>query len=297
MKIALCLYGELRGFKYCFESIRHAFPSAEIDVFCSLWNRDFITTTFQSIEEVFKQSNVKLIKYKSFDDNSFDKYREFEKTVIHKGFEFYKELYKFKLKKFEYNHLPNWPLTRIELMAQSSFNMINDPDQYDYICKARYDIKYLENLEQHLTLLNSDYILVKKDSHLREWCNVEMIWDGFAAGQSNTMKTYYQFADWIPNYFTKGPKQNKSEQVDVLRDERVLAWWLEKIAKIGCKKITNCVALQIDHDIWYNESNQHNEKIKEKIQEKFKNNYNNWVYRLKTNHLDMYEKYKGHLIE
>ena len=74
-----------------------------------------------------------------------------------------------------------------------------------------------------------------------------MEYDGFAAGSPYTMHHYYQFTDWLPNYY------NDDTCKDLLfKAEATLGIYLNKIKPFNIKHTRDILGMQISETEYYN---------------------------------------------
>ena len=263
MRIALCLSGQMRSSRFCIHTIETAFPDCKVDIYATVWDYEDRT----NIELFRKAANVVHLDKVSNDD--LTKYKAFEELVIKKGFSGQQNINSWK-------KLPVWNLTRIELMAQRSFNQV-PPNLYDFVVRSRFDTRYLTNLRP---LLDRDRLLVSDDiggsAQDDVWKGIRMIFDGFAAGTYETMSKYYKFVDWLPSYFL--------EHDEILKAERTLGWYLSKHSGVIPKHAANILGIQINKVEWYNRSR----KATSSLGKKQKSTFDFYIQDLATNHPELF---------
>ena len=268
MKIALCLSGQMRSMRYCIDTIHTAFPDCEIDVYATAWD-------YEDEENVtLLKEKLNVVFFNRVSNNQLSKYSYFEQQSIELGFS-----------NIEYIEswapVPIWNLTRIELMAQHSYNWVCAIDkEYDYIIRSRYDTKFLQDITP---LLSQNYILLTEDiggsAEWDTWHGTRSVFDGFAAGSPKLMKKYYNFVDWLPEYF--------EYHNETLKAERTMGWYLAKQAKVNTAFTIDIMGIQINEHEWYNRTN----PVKtDSLKNKQKNTFDFYRSDLEKNHPEMYKK-------
>ena len=262
MKIAVCYSGQLRAMPHCIDSLQVAFPNCDVDTYATVWDYD-------DTSDLLKIPN--LVKFEYTNNFKLSKYLEFEIKAIEEGFKNVSQVE-------NWAPIPVWNLTRIELMAQNSFKLINR--DYDYIVRARYDTKFLKDITG---LLSKDYILLTEDiggsAEWDTWKDTRSVFDGFAAGSQEKMTKYYGFADWLPNYF--------NHHSDTLKAERTLGWYLAKEAKVNTGFTIDILGIQVNENEWYNRNN----PIKtNSLKTKQKSTFDFYKSDLEKNHPSVYKK-------
>lgn len=268
MQIALCLSGQMRMMRYCIDSINTAFPNCDIDIFATVWDYE----DEENINILKDKCNVIFLDRVS--NQQLDKYKSFEVEAIEKGFANVANVE-------NWAPVPVWNLTRIELMAQNSFKATSIK-KYDYIVRSRYDTKYLTNLlpllEKHSILLSED---IGGSAPWDTWKDTRSVFDGFAAGSYINMQQYYNFVDWLPNYF--------KYHSETLKAERTMGWYLNKCVNVRMKFTSDILGIQINKDEWYNRSHPHQAKT---LKQKQKGTFDFYKHDMSINHPETYNKIK-----
>ena len=265
MKIALCLSGQIRAMKHCIHTIGTAFPDCEVDIYATIWDYE----DDKNISRLKGNPNVKYLEKITNDDLATQK--EFEREVIRRGFQG-----KNNIKNWA--PIPVWNLIRIELMAKNSFRPVTS--DYDFVVRSRFDMKYLRDLRP---LLDESKILVSEDiggsDPSDRWKDTRQIFDGFAAGSFTNMLLYYGFSTWLPSYF--------DHHDEVLKAERTLGWYLEKIVDVKRAYQRDIIGIQINQEDWYNRST---EGRSESLDNKQKTTFNFYKDDMKLNHPDVFNE-------
>lgn len=268
MKIALCLSGQMRAMRYCIDSVNTAFPECDIDVFATVWDYE----DEENINILKDKFNVIFLDRVS--NNHLKKYSEFEVESLERGFKNVENVE-------NWAPVPVWNLTRIELMAQNSFNATRVKN-YDYIVRSRYDTRYLTNL---IPMLDDSSILLSEDiggsAPWDTWKGTRSVFDGFAVGSYYDMAQYYNFVDWLPSYF--------NHHQDTLKAERTMGWYLSNIAKLNCRYARDILGIQINKDEWYNRTYPNQAKS---LKSKQKGTFDFYKQDLQKNHPLTYNKIK-----
>lgn len=266
MQIALCLSGQMRAMRYCIDSVHTAFPNCNIDVFATVWN------TEEEDNINYLKDNFNVIFLDRVSNDQLSKYKDFEIKAIENGFKNVTNV-------DSWAPVPVWNLTRIELMAQNSFRATSIK-KYDYIVRSRYDTRYLSNISE---MLERDYILLSEDiggsAPWDTWKGTRSVFDGFAAGNPVNMKMYYNFVDWLPNYF--------NYHSETLKAERTMGWYLAKCLNIKQKFTKDILGIQINPNEWYNRSNPNQAKS---LKQKQKGTFDFYKNDLEKNHPEAYNK-------
>lgn len=267
MKIALCLSGQMRAMRYCVDTINTAFPDCEIDVYATAWDYEDVEN-----EKILKEK-LNVVFFERVSNEQLNKYSSFEVKAIIKGFKSVNYVE-------NWAPIPVWNLTRIELMAQNSFNAIDK--EYDYVVRSRYDTIFLKNIK---SLLNKDHILLTEDiggsAKWDIWKNTRSVFDGFAAGSQDKMKKYYSFVDWLPEYF--------DHHSETLKAERTMGWYLAKQAKVNTAFTIDVLGIQVNENEWYNRNNLIET---DSLKNKQKNTFDFYRSDLQKNHPETYKKIK-----
>ena len=270
MKIALCLSGQMRAMRYCLDTIKTALPGCDIDVYASTW----YNYNVKDRALLFDNFNVK--SFDALKNKDLNKHGCFEQSVINRGFS------KIPSKSVtNWAPIPVWNLTRIELMAQNSYNKIKETDNYDYIIRSRFDTKYLQNL---IPLLSDKFILVSEDiggsAPWDSWKGIRQVFDGFAAGPYHLMSKYYEFPDYIAEHYFK-------EHDDVLKAERTLGWFLYK-KRINLNHVADILGIQVNKNEWYNRANP---ILSNSLKDKQKGTFDFYKKDLQSVYPDLYDRY------
>ena len=129
MRIAVCLSGQPRTYRYTIDNIKNYFSDYDVDYFCHAWNYD---------------TN----KVKNFETNSLDYVEElvdvddFKKSIIEKFQP--KELIIDSADKLKNHRFPYYSLLYSQLMANHYKRQYENKNgfKYDYVIKARYDLVF-----------------------------------------------------------------------------------------------------------------------------------------------------------
>lgn len=234
MKIALCLSGELRSWKYCYHTIETALPNCEIDIFSVVWDRE-------DIKEIKNLQNIcKKVEIVSEEDERITKLKYFEEEILENFFKFPNN--KINHMKF----LPIFMFPRRELMSKISYDNIETKDYYDYIIRSRYDLRYCSNLKD---LLEKDKLVLSEDlggsAPEDKIGPYRAVYDGFAAGSTDVMETYYKITDWLPLYFEDEFCKNIT-----FKAEWTMGIYLNKIKNVPIKYVRNILAQQFTDKIY-----------------------------------------------
>lgn len=190
-KIALCLSGDPRNSMFCFPYIYEAFlkPNKlyETDVYIHTW-RNFRALDIYSPK-----------KYK-IDKINIDKYAH--EYLIDNNFDAIKELDNFTPLLRELS--PNANILRNQILMFTGihrcFNLIENPGEYDYIIRARFDMFFPHRLNE--MALFWDLSLDKYDIFTPRFSmnsNLDYCSDMLAIGNVKAMEYYSNILNHIPN--------------------------------------------------------------------------------------------------
>ena len=265
MKIALCLSGQMRAMKHCIHTIETAFPDCDVDIYATIWEYE----DNKNISRLKYNSNVVYLDKITNEDLAIHKV--FERQVIRRGF-----FGKHNIRNWA--PIPVWNLIRIEMMAKNSFRPVTS--DYDYVVRSRFDMKYLQDLRP---LLSKDSILLSEDiggsSPGDTWKDTRQVFDGFAAGSFTNMLKYYGFTTWLPSYF--------NYHDEVLKAERTLGWYLEKVINVNRVYKRDILGIQINDEEWYNRSTK---ERAESLDVKQEATFNFYKEDMKKNHPDIFHE-------
>ena len=265
MKIALCLSGQMRAMKHCIHTIETAFPDCDVDIYATIWEYE----DNKNISRLKYNSNVVYLDKITNEDLAIHKV--FEREVIRRGFSG-----KHNIRNWA--PIPVWNLIRIEMMAKNSFRPVTS--DYDYVVRSRFDMKYLQDLRP---LLSKDSILLSEDiggsSPGDTWKDTRQVFDGFAAGSFTNMLKYYGFTTWLPSYF--------NYHDEVLKAERTLGWYLEKVINVNRVYKRDILGIQINDEEWYNRSTK---ERAESLDVKQEATFNFYKEDMKKNHPDIFHE-------
>lgn len=265
MRIALCLSGQMRAMKHCFHTIETAFPDCDVDIYATIWDYE----DNRNINRL--KHNPSVVHLEKITNEELATQKKFEREVIRRGFQDTSNI-------VNWAPIPVWNLIRIELMAKNSFRPVSS--DYDFVVRSRFDMKYLQDLRP---LLDESKILVSEDiggsAPMDRWKDTRQIFDGFAAGSFTNMLIYYGFSTWLPSYF--------DYHDEVLKAERTLGWYLEKVVGIDRTYERDILGIQINEDEWYNRST---EKRPESLDNKQKTTFNFYKDDMKLNHPDVFSE-------
>lgn len=265
MKIALCLSGQMRAMKHTMHTIETAFPDCDVDIYATIWDYE----DNRNINRLKYNSNVVYLEKITNDDLATQ--QEFERDVIRRGFSDIRSIR-------NWAPIPVWNLIRIEMMAKNSFRPVTS--DYDYVVRSRFDMKYLQDLRP---LLNKDSILLSEDiggsAPNDLWKDTRQVFDGFAAGSFTNMLKYYGFSTWLPSYF--------DYHDDVLKAERTLGWYLDRVIKLKRTYHSDIIGIQINGEEWYNRSTK---ERSESLDNKQKTTFNFYKEDMKNNHPDVFNE-------
>lgn len=270
MKVALCLSGQMRALRHCIDTIPVAFPDCEVDIYATIWDYE----SEENVKVLLDKTNV--LSLSRVNNSDLSKHAEFERQVIKKGFANISQVK-------NWAPIPVWNLTRIELMAQQSYKAITN--DYDYIFRSRYDTRYLTNLIDIVSRVDSALLTTEDIGGSAPediWKGCRMIFDGFAGGTPETMAQYYQFADWLPQYF--------NDHNEVLKAERTLGWYLWNKTNVNLAFVRNVIGIQINENEWYNRDNP---IVTNSLKTKQKGTFDFYKEDLQKNWPDLYEEIKN----
>ena len=251
--------------KHCIHTIETAFPDCDVDIYATIWEYE----DNKNISRLKYNSNVVYLDKITNEDLAIHKV--FERQVIRRGF-----FGKHNIRNWA--PIPVWNLIRIEMMAKNSFRPVTS--DYDYVVRSRFDMKYLQDLRP---LLSKDSILLSEDiggsSPGDTWKDTRQVFDGFAAGSFTNMLKYYGFTTWLPSYF--------NYHDEVLKAERTLGWYLEKVINVNRVYKRDILGIQINDEEWYNRSTK---ERAESLDVKQEATFNFYKEDMKKNHPDIFHE-------
>lgn len=274
MKIALCLVGELRGFEYCFDTIRLAFPKAEIDVYSFLWERDKKILENDKFLHIIENAKCKLVKCTVNSDNSFSDNALEKKLITNFG----------GLKRGPGIGIlqPNIFSIRVINISCYTYSLITDKKSYDFIINARYDLKYFFDIESKISSIDDRTLFTTTTNQKRKHKELIYVWDGFCGGTVKGMSTYYEVDNWMKEYY--------NTQNGKLTDERMLFVYLNS-KNMNILRIPGCVAMQHNKELWYNHTNISDKNIQHKLKTQKLEKYNfMYVDFLKREHPELFQQ-------
>ena len=198
-KIAVCISGDLRTFPYCKDKLLRFFQGHQVTFFCHCWD-DADAGKLKSLNNVFIKKEVR------------PDFKKLERASIKAfGFKEYKNGLKIPL--MSLNLFPMWYGVNqaFRLIEEEGF-CLND---YDLICRSRYDNYFLGQLEQYDKPLLNNEILIDEN-----YDGYGGIGDQFAIGKPDVMSTYCTLLEWLSSQVQrplKQPKPNYFAEV-VLKD-------------------------------------------------------------------------------
>ena len=203
LKIAICISGQLRGYREAFKSWqKFGFNSHDIDIYASVWRntgrrkiqKSHLNRIFhERFEKVFRdytsgksdQEIAYLLPslYKYFDVDVPITERDIIDTYSPEKFEIIEDSnFSDKDNKF-----------KMHFMIERSFSLIDDPEKYDLLIRVRPD-KSLDNFnidwEDIYSTLDDKTILVSNPCKIHSVVGFVMD-DQFAVGKPNPMREYF----------------------------------------------------------------------------------------------------------
>jgi hypothetical protein len=180
-KIAVCLSGDTRSFSHCIPQLKRFLSGYEITFFCHGWQSDFeqehmadLNDAYTLIEErpdfsILERSSIKAFGFKDFGQGL--------KTPF-----------------LSPNIFPMWYGVKKAYESIKSHGF--QPNDFDLICRCRYDNFFLGQLSQLDALPESNEIIIDPNYN-----GYGGFGDQFAIGQPKIMKTYFTLYDWLPHSF------------------------------------------------------------------------------------------------
>jgi hypothetical protein len=180
-KIAICLSGDTRSFSHCIPQLKRFLSGYEITFFCHGWQSDFeqehmadLNNAYTLIEErpdfsTLERSSIKAFGFKDFGQGL--------KTPF-----------------LSPNIFPMWYGVKKAYESIKSHGF--QPNDFDLICRCRYDNFFLGKLSQLDALPESNEIIIDPN-----YDGYGGFGDQFAIGQPKVMKKYFTLYDWLPHSF------------------------------------------------------------------------------------------------
>jgi hypothetical protein len=188
-KIALCLSGDTRSFSHCIPQLKRFLSGYDITFFCHGWQSDFeqehiadLDNVFTLIEDrpdfsILEHSSIKAFGFKGFGQG-------------------------LKVPFLSPNIFPMWYGVKraYESIESNGFQ----PNDFDLICRCRYDNFFLGKLAQLDDLPGPNEIMIDPN-----YDGYGGYGDQFAIGQPEVMKKYFTLYDWLPHSFKQYAGDNR----------------------------------------------------------------------------------------
>lgn len=219
MKVAILLPGLIRTYEKCFDNFRLHFKEHDCDIYSSIWNHsgNIIKKTYKNnIENFYGKKNG----IKDEEDKLYKKYN-FKKFEI-ENYDEWLSSNKESIESFLKNHPhANASMTTNGIFSQyykiqKTYNLIENPNQYDLIVKYRYDIHSKKINFEINNLLNvgkttdvgfpTDWYFFGKPTIISKVCNM------------------YNFLNELKEY---NPKE-LNKKSSFYTPEQILQKWIEK---------------------------------------------------------------------
>ncbi len=180
-KVAICLSGDTRSFKHCIPQLKRFLSGYDITFFCHGWQSDFkedhikdLQNVYTYIEERPDFTNLERSSIKAFG------FKIFGKTL--------------KVPFMSPNIFPMWHGVKkaFESIEKNGF----DANEFDLICRCRYDNFFLGKLAQLNELPTPEEIIIDPN-----YDGYGGYGDQFAIGLPDTMRKYCSLFDWLPLSF------------------------------------------------------------------------------------------------
>lgn len=179
LKIAVCISGEPRTFKYCINSFNRFFYGHDIDIYIACRSN----TDIEAIKKHYAPTNINI--YSDID------YSNLERKGI-KAFGFINKKHGITIPQANPNILPMWYGIKQSLLAL--INSGNKPELYDAICRCRFDTFFKSPLPELNFKKDTIYIDPAYNEH-------DGYSDQFAIGHPSAMKEYFSLFNWIPQSY------------------------------------------------------------------------------------------------
>lgn len=188
-KVAVCLSGDIRSFKYCIPQLKRFLSGYDVTFFCHGWKSDFDHTQIVELDNVYtvidgrpdfsnlERSSIQAFGFKAFGNN-------------------------LKIPFLSTNIFPMWYGVEraIHSIEEHEFNL-ND---FDLICRCRYDNYFLGQLAQLNAIPESNEVIVDPN-----YDGYGGYGDQFAIGSPATMIKYCTLFDWLPKSFIQYKGDNR----------------------------------------------------------------------------------------
>jgi hypothetical protein len=181
LKVAVCLSGDIRSFKHCNEQLQRFFSGYEITLFCHGWKSDIekaqlsrLNNAYTCIESRPDLTDLERTSLKSF------------------GFKIFGN--GLKVPFMSPNIFPMWfGIKRAyESIEEHGFQR----NEFDLICRCRYDNFFLGRLAQLQEIPSTDELIIDPN-----YDGYGGYGDQFAIGSPTAMKKYSTLFDWLPKSF------------------------------------------------------------------------------------------------
>lgn len=180
-KVAVCLSGDTRSLQNCIPQLKRFFTGFEVTFFCHGWQSDFDDKHIKNLGDTY-----------SLVEDRPD-FADIEKASI-KAFGFKKFGNNLKVPFFSPNIIPMWYGVKraFDSIAKNGF----DSNDFDLICRCRYDNFFLGQLSQLTAELESNEVVI--DPNYNGYGGYG---DQFAIGRPEAMEKYFSLFNWLPKSF------------------------------------------------------------------------------------------------
>ena len=193
MRIAVCLSGEPRAYLICYKTLKNIFSEVKVDYFISTWQH--CQCYHEQLVELY---NPKKISYEPSQD--FTKYHD-------------KILQTYGTSKFSF-------LGMFDMcyLIKKSINLVDVKENYDWVIRARFDLRFDDNKKFPFHLLNPQAINFPT---VENYCGYN---DQFFVAKKDIMNKVADIFNWLPSSISRyiikkgyNPEPILKYYVDIIR--------------------------------------------------------------------------------
>lgn len=180
-RVAVCLSGDTRSFKHCLPQLQRFLSGYEVTFFCHGWQSDFQDDHIKGLDNVYTCIEAR------------PDFSDLERTSI-QAFGFKKFGNDLKVPFMSPNIFPMWH--GVKRAFQSIKNNGFDANDFDLICRCRYDNYFLGLLAQLDAQPSNNELIIDPN-----YDGYGGYGDQFSIGRPSAMEKYCSLFDWLPQSF------------------------------------------------------------------------------------------------
>ncbi len=180
-KVAVCLSGDTRSFMHCLPQLQRFLSGYDVTFFCHGWQSDFQNDHIKGLDNVYTCIEAR------------PDFSNLERASI-QAFGFKKFGSDLKVPFMSPNIFPMWH--GVKKAFRSIENHGFDVNDFDLICRCRYDNYFLGLLAQLEIMQNENELIIDPN-----YDGYGGYGDQFAIGRPSVMEKYCSLFDWLPESF------------------------------------------------------------------------------------------------